>query len=239
MRQVRSVGAAAAGLAVVVLVSGCGGDGAGGEGKAAGEPSVAVTSSQPPTEVPPEPTVPEYPPTPQGEFDKLADAKGWVVDGLYGSASGFVEDICESLPVSAIDGASRPQWLVESGQMDGDGEAVLLAGVPKFCPKWTSAVKAAAAGTYERWFSNGTYVVSSTAPRKPNEEPPAEGEESIPPGTYRAKGRMEDCYWERTSKSGEILDNNFATSAREITVTIRESDGQFTSERCAVWKPVG
>lgn len=49
---------------------------------------------------------------------------------------------------------------------------------------------------------------------------------------------MKDCYWERTTKSGNIIDNNLATSAREITVTIRTSDGQFTSERCAVWKPV-
>lgn len=222
---------------MVVLVSGCGGK---DDGKTSAEPSSSVTSSEPTVEAPPEPTVPEYPPTPQGEFDKLADSKGWVVDGMYGSASGFVEDICESLPVSAIDGASRPQWLVESGQMDGDGAAVLRAGVPRFCPKWTSAVKQAVAGDYERWFSNGTYVVAPSAPRKPNEEPPAADaeEESIPPGTYRAKGRMEDCYWERTSKSGEILDNNFATSAREITVTVRESDGQFTSERCAVWKPV-
>lgn len=47
-----------------------------------------------------------------------------------------------------------------------------------------------------------------------------------------------DCYWERTTKSGDIIDNHLATSAQEITVTIRASDGQFTSERCAVWKPV-
>jgi hypothetical protein len=49
---------------------------------------------------------------------------------------------------------------------------------------------------------------------------------------------MDDCYWERTAESGEIIDNSFATSARKITVTIRSSDGQFTSERCAAWKPV-
>ena len=62
--------------------------------------------------------------------------------------------------------------------------------------------------------------------------------QTIQPGTYRSSGRMEDCYWERTSESGEIIDNNFATSARSITVTIRSSDGQFTSESCNVWKPV-
>ncbi|WP_405505382.1 hypothetical protein OG323_37130 (plasmid) [Streptomyces cyaneofuscatus] len=49
---------------------------------------------------------------------------------------------------------------------------------------------------------------------------------------------MEDCYWERTSKGGEIIDNQFATSAQSITVTIAPSDGQLTAEQCGVWKPV-
>lgn len=79
--------------------------------------------------------------------------------------------------------------------------------------------------------ASGTYVVSS----KPAT---GEDEENFPPGTYRATGKMENCYWERTTESGEIIDNNFATSARSITVTIRSSDGQFTSEGCEVWKPV-
>lgn len=178
---------------------------------------------------------PVYPPGPEGEIDELADEKGWAVGS--GSASEFVQDICESLPVSAVDGASRPQWLVESGQMDGDGGEALLVGVPKLCPKWTKAVKEAASGSYERWFGDGTYVVSSkTLPRDSMGED--DGDLTIPPGTYRASGRMEDCYWERTSKGGDILDNQLATSARSITVTVAPSDGQFTSERCAVWKPV-
>ncbi|MFF7631458.1 hypothetical protein [Streptomyces cyaneofuscatus] len=176
-----------------------------------------------------------YPVGPEGEIDELADQKGWLVGS--GSASGFVQDICDSLPVSGVGGSSRPQWLAESGQMDGDNGKALLVGVPKLCPKWTKAVKAAASGDYERWFGNGTYVVSS---KPPTAEELEEDEDllPIPPGTYRASGRMEDCYWERTSKGGEILDNQLATSAQSITVTIAASDGQFTSERCAVWKPV-
>ncbi|MFE7111772.1 hypothetical protein ACFU98_29510 [Streptomyces sp. NPDC057575] len=173
----------------------------------------------------------EYPATPEGDIDRLADEKGWVVDDLYPAASDFVTDICESLPVSAVDGASRPQWLAESGNMDGDGKAVLQAGIPKLCPKWTPVLKQAVSGKYDRWFGDGTYVVSS----KPTAAD--EDEETIPPGTYRASGSMKDCYWERTTKSGGIIDNRLATSAQEITVTIRASDGQFTSERCAVWKP--
>lgn len=147
-----------------------------------------------------------------------------------------MQDICDSLPVSAVGGASRPQWLAESGQLEGSGEAMLLAGVPKLCPKWTPAVKQAASGDYERWFGDGTYAVSS---RMPSAEELSEGEGlPIPPGTYRASGRMEYCCWERTSKGGDIIDNQLATSAQSITVRIASSDGQFTSERCGVWKPV-
>ncbi|ACX71146.1 hypothetical protein pZL12.69 [Streptomyces phage ZL12] len=235
MRAMRGVGAVAAGLAAVVLVSGCGGDGGDGKPAAAVSSPEVVPSTVPPVTEDPEPV---YAAGPEGDIDRMADEKGWIVDDLYGSASEFVRDICDSLPVSAVDGASRPQWLAESGMLEGSGEAMLLAGVPKLCPKWTKAVKEAVSGDYERWFGNGTYVVSS---KQPTAEQLEEDEDlvTIPPGTYRASGRVEDCYWERTSEGGDIIDNNFATSARSITVTIASSDGQFTSERCAVWKPVG
>ncbi|GAA2770291.1 hypothetical protein XF35_39710 [Streptomyces platensis subsp. clarensis] len=187
-----------------------------------------------PTEMPVEPTTaaPATPASPQDELKALAAENGWQVDELYaGSAVAFVEDVCASLPVSGVEGASRPQWLAEAGNFDGDGKAILQAGIPKLCPKWTGVLKQAVSGKYDRWFGSGTFVVSS--------KPAAAGEdETIPPGTYRAEGKMDGCYWERTSESGEIVDNNFATSARKITVTIRSSDGQFTSERCSVWKPV-
>lgn len=233
MRAIHGVGAVAAGVVAAVVLSGCGSD----DGKlgAAVSPSAA-----PSTEVaePEEPTAdpePVYPVGPEGEIDELADEKGWVVDDLYESASGFVQDICDSLPTSGAGGASRPQWLAESGQLEGDGAAMLSVGVPKLCPEWSKAVKQAVAGKYERWFGNGTYVVSS---KPPTAEEAEEDVVTIPPGTYRAKGRMEDCYWERTSKGGEIIDNQFATSAQSITVTIAPSDGQFTAERCGVWKSV-
>ncbi|WP_065486379.1 hypothetical protein [Streptomyces sp. PTY087I2] len=179
---------------------------------------------------------PVYPAGPEGDIDRTADDEGWIVDELYGSASEFVKDICDSLPTSGVGGTSRSQWLAESGDLDSSGEAMLLAGVPKLYPKWTSALKEAVSGDYERWFGDGTYVVSTKAP---SDDQIAEGEGlPIPPGTYQASGWMEDCYWERTSEGGEIIDNQLATSALSITVTIAPSDGQFTSERCAVWKPV-
>lgn len=230
----RGAGSVAVAAAVVVLVSGCGGDG--GDDKAEAVSSPSATVSPTPVVVP---TVeePVFPDTPAGDIDRIADEKGWIIDDLYGSASAFVTDICESLPVSAVDGASRPQWLAEFGHLDGAGEDALKVGIPKLCPKWSKVLREAVSGDYERWFGNGTYVVSSKQPTAAQLE---EDEDlvTIPPGTYRSSGRMENCYWERTSEAGEILDNNFATSARSITVTIRSSDGQFTSESCAVWKPV-
>ncbi|OKJ52546.1 hypothetical protein AMK29_30425 [Streptomyces sp. CB02261] len=197
------------------------------------EPTAEETETELPfsTEDPYATEEPVYAFGPEGEIDKLADEKGWEYDGTYSTASAFVKDICESLPISSIQADSRPEWLVESGNLEGDKKAILQAGIPKLCPKWATALKQAVSGDYDQWYSSGTYVVSS--------KPAAEGQdETIPPGTYRAEGKMENCYWERTSEAGEIIDNNFATSARKITVTIRSSDGQFTSEGCEVWKPV-
>ncbi|MFJ7990258.1 hypothetical protein [Streptomyces sp. NPDC096351] len=238
MREIRRVGAAAAGvLAVAVLGTGCGGSGSDGASAAptvvSETPTAEVTDTEPPfsTEDPYATEEPTYLPGPEGDIDRLADEKGWSTDGTYASASAFVQDMCDSLPVSGLELSSRPQWLAEGHYLDDDGKAILQAGIPKLCPKWTATLKQAVSGKYDRWFGDGTYVVSS--------KPAAEGEDpTIPPGTYQAVGMMNDCYWERTSESGEIIANNFANSARKITVTIGSSDGQFTAERCEVWKPV-
>ncbi|MFF7025733.1 hypothetical protein ACFY97_32555 [Streptomyces klenkii] len=174
------------------------------------------------------PTAADHPPTPDGEIDKLAEARGWAVDPQYTSAAAYVRDICESLPVSAVDGASRPQWL--AGRLDGDSRAVLEVGIPKLCPKWTKTLEEAVSGDYEVWFGSGGYEV------KAHSKPDAD---AIAPGTYRTRGDLENCYWERLTKAGDIIDNNFASAAREITVSVQPSDGLFKSEGCGVWKPVG
>ncbi len=247
------MGALAAGLAAVAWVTGCGGGDGGVDAAVSAVPTDPASTLV--TEEPTASVEPAYPPGPEGELDRLADGKGWGPADPYTTASEFVRAVCIELP--DVDGVqSRPQWLVEAGHLEGDGADILRTGVPKLCPEWAATVRAAASGDYERWFEDGTYVVaangptaspSPTGPPDPDDfvtgedgEKPAdeEAEETIPPGTYRAKGRMENCYWERTTKSGDIIDNGFATSAQEITVTIRASDGQFTSRDCAVWKPV-
>ncbi|MFF6903439.1 hypothetical protein [Streptomyces hydrogenans] len=234
------MGAAAAGvLAVTVLGTGCGGgtdDGASGTPAVVSEtPTAEVTDTELPfptedpyaTEEVYETETPE-PAGPEAEIDAKAEAEGWAMEE-YDLASGFVQDVCEALPTVAINADSRPEFLVNAKYLDGDGKAILQFGLPKVCPKYTDALKQAVSGKFDHWYTSGTYVVSSK---------PIDGEQTILPGTYQAVGKMDGCYWERTSESGDIIDNNFATSARKITVTIRSSDGQFTSDNCETWKPV-
>lgn len=60
----------------------------------------------------------------------------------------------------------------------------------------------------------------------------------VKPGTYRT-GRVSDCYWERTTKGGDTLANDFVKNAPGgVTVTIRSSDGGFSSDGCGPWRRV-
>ncbi|RXZ71872.1 hypothetical protein [Agromyces albus] len=61
----------------------------------------------------------------------------------------------------------------------------------------------------------------------------------VQPGTYVSEGNFEGCYWERTDAAGEIIDNNFATNAARIEVTIEPGDYSFTSQRCGTFLKVG
>jgi hypothetical protein len=232
MREMRRGWAVAACVAAVAALAGCGGSDGGG--KASAPASSSTPSKDPVTEVPEE-TEPAYPPGPEGDIDRKADEEGWVYDSLYTSASGFVHDICDSLPVSAKDGASRPQWLAEGGYLADDGEAILKFGVPKLCPKWTKTLAQAASGDYERWITSGEYEVK--AHPKPYDPDSDSDVQEIGPGTYRARGEFSDCYWERSSQSGDIIENKFVTQARVLTVTLRV--GELFKNECGTFKPVG
>ncbi|MGW5989564.1 hypothetical protein ACWFRT_13695 [Streptomyces anulatus] len=220
MRAMRGVGAVAAGLAAVVLVSGCGGGG-GGDAKPTAVPSSPSVSPSPSV------TPPEPPPaalTAEEKVDALAEAGGWLPDEV---ASAYVADICGTLTAQEESGAGAVQWLTLN-ETDAEHGAVLKAGVPLLCPEWSKTVTKVL-GSGVRFYSDGTYRVVGK---------PGSAADAIAPGSYRVVGALEDCYWERTSRGGEILDNGFATSARDITVTILPSDGQFTARGCGVWKPV-
>lgn len=232
MRRVRGVGGVAAVAATVVVLAGCGG---GTDEGAGSTPTESTPVSEAASSAPvPEETEPEYPPGPAGEVDRRADEEGWQVDELYATASEFVDDVCVSLPDHG-EGQSRAQWLAEGGNLEGDGAAVLSFGVPRMCPKWTSTVRDAVSGHYDRWISVGDFeVVSHPAPFDPEAESDVQ---QIGPGTYQASGRFKDCYWERTSQGGDIIANQFVTQARKIRVTLRV--GELFKNDCGPFKPVG
>ncbi|MFD7922528.1 hypothetical protein ACFV3R_25290 [Streptomyces sp. NPDC059740] len=219
----RRVGAAAVCAATVLALGGCSGTGQ-GDGKASARPAPASKTAEPSEEPTPEET---WPDTPAGRLDKLADAKGWLVDG--DTASAYVDDICESMSVQKAHGNDPAEWLMVSQTPDSDERQALKAGMPGLCSKWWPAVRKALGGDFVHTYTDGTYVVKAK---------PKDFLEQIAPGTYRTTDPDDGCYWERTSSGGGILANQYATSARAMTVTVRASDGQFTSRGCGTWKPV-
>lgn len=225
MRRVGAVAVVAAGL---VLVTGCGNEGSSKESKAPARPSQRPSAE--PSETPAGPTQDPYPDTPEGHLDRKADKAGWTVDSLYPAASDYVADICESMPMQKKLGSDPGEWLMTAQKPDGDEESVLRAGMPTLCPKWWPTTKKALSGNFVHTYSDGTYEVTAK---------PTDYGREIAPGTYRVEGDLDGCYWERSTRGGNIIANNFASAAREITVTIASSDGLFKAERCGTWKPVG
>ncbi|MFG2524899.1 hypothetical protein [Streptomyces sp. NPDC048527] len=82
-------------------------------------------------------------------------------------------------------------------------------------------------GKYTRTYSNGTYRVVA----HPEKEDLSEGVEEITPRTYHTSGDLSDGYWEPTTNDGGIIDNQFATSAQTITVTVAPREGAGPGSR--------
>lgn len=235
-----------AGVAVAALLVGCGSE-AGTDGGKPGGGSASPSSLVSPTPVKTvpipvdgDPSVPSrtaFPDTAEGRLDKLADEKGWFVDDAKTWPSAYVKRICRGMTRVDSEGQDPQEWLSEEEDPAASPREILKAGMPELCPEWSKEALPVLEGTWypEHTYADGTYKVAAV----PGEPDPDTGEVAITPGRWRTTGDVEDCYWERTSRSGEIIDNNFATSAQEIMVTIRSSDGQFTSENCGIWKKVG
>jgi hypothetical protein len=221
----------AAGVVVVgATMAGCGGGG-GGPAVVSSSPVVVVTS-----ELGPDPTVPDDTTaadgaggdSAEGQIDAAAAAHGWDYQD-YDDAAGLVQDVCDTLDDDSADpdvGFSLGQWLGTYGWNPGERKLISF-GVPLLCSQWKATVASAWAGTYPVWMDAGTWKVTS----KP-------GDDHVPPGTYRVVGDISDCYWERATAGGDIIDNRFITAATRVTVTIRASDDLFTTRDCGVWKPV-
>ncbi|WP_133963459.1 hypothetical protein [Rathayibacter sp. PhB151] len=60
----------------------------------------------------------------------------------------------------------------------------------------------------------------------------------VQPGTYASEGKLDGCYWERQDSAGEIIDNNFVSSALRVEVRIAATDFAFSSSNCGTWKKV-
>lgn len=72
----------------------------------------------------------------------------------------------------------------------------------------------------------GSYTVGSAAGQ-------------MKPGTWRTTSTsiLTDCYWERSTSNGDIIENNFATAASKVTVTVRSGE-LFTTNGCGTWEKV-
>ncbi|AHI01633.1 hypothetical protein KALB_8276 [Kutzneria albida DSM 43870] len=163
-------------------------------------------------------------PTPAEKVDLAVDQAGITptLPASYASASALVTDVCRS---AGLGGKTLSPTEFLAAQVSGNSQEleILKIGIPALCPDLQGALQDVIDGNIP--FGNGTYEIGA-------------GDRKIKPGTYRTTGSVDNCYWERTRPNGEIIDNNFATHATSITVTISPSDGSFTSERCGTWQLV-
>jgi hypothetical protein len=55
----------------------------------------------------------------------------------------------------------------------------------------------------------------------------------IAPGLWRNDGTEDNCYWERSTKTGDIIDNHFGAGGG--TAYLRATDFQFQARNCGTW----
>jgi len=184
--------------------------------------------------------------TPDGRFNKSAAEQGWQAPNSFVSTSSdnefYVSDPSQQPAASMRSfikqvnewgdsgyATTSPTQIFKQWMTDWNPE-MLKAGIDALGdPEIKETYQRVKSGDIEVWFGNGTHVVGT-------------GPNQIPPGTYQCtapdRELISDGYWERTSAGGDIIENNFVTSAQEVTVTIGADDGQFTSNRIGTCRPV-
>lgn len=190
---------------------------------------------------------PAFADSPADQFNELAYRNGWTVPETFVSSymQGGVTDSAR-LPAVAMSrlfshlkdeefgekSNTSPTESLSASMEGGWDPEMLTTGIEMLGDEQVQEIlRRVQDGDIEVWFGDGTWKIGAdSVPRQ------------IPPGTYRVHvtsgGLVTDGYWERTSASGDIIENNFITSAQEVTVTILPTDGQFTSSRLGLWKPV-
>ncbi|TFD04122.1 DUF732 domain-containing protein [Cryobacterium sp. TMT1-66-1] len=98
-----------------------------------------------------------------------------------------------------------------------------LQAIAILCPQYQAAVDAAIFQV-----DDGKYSVGAEA------TPFGVSPRVIAAGTYRIESAS-DCYWARSTSSGELIDNDFISNAPgAVTVRINAGEG-FESSRCPAW----
>ena len=59
----------------------------------------------------------------------------------------------------------------------------------------------------------------------------------IAPGSWRSEPGNDGCYWQRTDRTGNIIDNHFGTSGGVVFLPV--SDYQIQLEGCGMWTYLG
>ncbi|QHD88378.1 hypothetical protein GR168_23040 (plasmid) [Gordonia sp. JH63] len=184
--------------------------------------------------------------TPDGKFNKLAADKDWEPPSSFISTipdSPYYQSDPDQQPAASMRSfitqvnewgdsgyaTTSPTQIFQTWMKDWNPD-MLKAGLDLLGdPQIRETYRRVQAGDIEIWFGNGTHIVGT-------------GAGQIPPGTYRCSAPggqlIKNGYWERTSPAGDIIENNFVTSAQSTTVTIGASDGQFTSSRMGTWRPI-
>jgi hypothetical protein len=123
---------------------------------------------------------------------------------------------------------SNNQWWPGVTKNDADSAAAAqeVIGASLLCPNHPHAdqVKAyvkrsldQAEADKNRIQYDGTYLVGR----------------DLNPGTYVSRPTG-GCYWERTDRNGEIIDNNFSNGAR-VQFTVKPSDFSISVQGCGEW----
>ena len=115
------------------------------------------------------------------------------------------------------------EWCVDPSQTDGLMDRDMAMVAYGLCPDSPGAASAKAIADKGVVPFDGDWKVG----------------EEIREGTWRSEAPASDCYWERTTSGGSTIANDFVTFAKSgVTVTIKSSDGSFSTQGCGSWRRI-
>jgi len=113
----------------------------------------------------------------------------------------------------------------------------LAATVTKLAPTATPPCPSGQVVSGEGTCAPPTPTLSPTATEDPTRRSKSDGfylvGTEMSPGLWRSQGAGDSCYWEITSKTGNIINNHFGMAGG--TMYIRATDFQVRLEDCGTW----